>query len=224
MKSTAKAAWVEEIQDRDEQRKLKRQAILRTAAKAFNEVGFHETSLNNLAERLNVSKPTLYYYVKNKDDILFACNQFALEHLREALTAAQNRGETGLERLRLFFSRYAEFVTDDFGICSVRSGDQALTPESKKKTRQTRLELDRAVRGMIEQGIRDGSIGPCDSRFATFALFGAFNWVAHWYKPDGALSPIEISDRLLAFLGQGLLPRKKRASSSASLKRSETSS
>ena len=59
--------------DRQKEREIKRDAVLRAAAQAFNENGFHKTSLDDVAERLNVTKPTIYYYVKNKDQILFEC-------------------------------------------------------------------------------------------------------------------------------------------------------
>src|SRR5688500_7135341 len=66
----APTRWGYEVQNKEEQSALKRLAILRTAAQLFNERGFYATSLNDLATLLNVTKPSLYYYVKSKDDIL----------------------------------------------------------------------------------------------------------------------------------------------------------
>ena len=51
--------------EREQQREAKRNAVLSTAAQMFNERGFHATSLDDIAARLQVSKPTLYYYVKD---------------------------------------------------------------------------------------------------------------------------------------------------------------
>ena len=81
--------WTEDIQGREEQRHLKREALLQTAARIFNQVGFHQTTLDDLAKALNVTKPTLYYYVKNKDDILFECQRLALERLQGILELTQ---------------------------------------------------------------------------------------------------------------------------------------
>ena len=63
---------------RAQQREAKRNAVLQTAARLFNERGYHATSLDDIAEQLHVSKPTLYYYVKSKDDILLECVRTAL--------------------------------------------------------------------------------------------------------------------------------------------------
>ena len=92
--------WGSDIQSRDEQRSLKRMAILRVAAQAFNKAGFQQTSLTDLAERLNVTKPTLYYYVKNKDDILISILNTAMEELRAVIRAEQVSQRNGLEKLR----------------------------------------------------------------------------------------------------------------------------
>lgn len=201
------ASWTKEIQGREEQRQLKGQALLRTAARLFNETGFHQTTLEMLAQRLGVTKPTLYYYIKNKDDILFECNRLALLQAQEALEMAQAQGTTGLEKLRVLVTRYAHIVTEDFGTCLILSGDQALTKENRQALRTFRSTVDHSVRAMLEEGMRDGSIAPCNPKMVTFALFGAFNWITHWYKDDGELKPEEIAEHFLTLFEQGLVPR-----------------
>ena len=64
----------------------------------------------------------------------------------------------------------------------------------------------RGLRKMIEEGITDGSIAPCNPKMVTFTLFGAFNWLAHWYKEDGELQPEAIADQLLSLFEVGLVP------------------
>jgi len=202
-----KIAWSSEIQNRDEQHRLKRMALLRTAARAFNESGFHQTSLNDLAKRLNVTKPTLYHYIKNKDEILFACQQMALERMQEMLDNVENSGKNGLEKLKLFMRHYAEVVVEDFGICMIMSGDQPLDDQSRGLISEQREVLDGAIRDLITQGIDDGSIAPCDPKLATFALFGAFNWIAHWYTDTGSYTPFEIADQFVEIFEHGLQTR-----------------
>src|ERR1700749_2472714 len=66
-------AWKDAGQSRDDQFAAKRAALIRKAARAFSARGFYNTSLDDIAEELGVTKPALYYYVKNKEEILFAC-------------------------------------------------------------------------------------------------------------------------------------------------------
>ena len=82
----------------DQLRALKREAVLRVAVRMFNERGFHATSLDEVAERLNISKPTLYYYVKNKDEILFECVNIGLRQLQDAIAQEHGRGASAFDK------------------------------------------------------------------------------------------------------------------------------
>lgn len=70
--------------DRDEQRRRKREAVLRVAASAFNRRGFANTSMDDVASVLGVSKPTLYQYFKSKQELLYACHQVEWTMARRA--------------------------------------------------------------------------------------------------------------------------------------------
>ena len=82
--SSTASPW-EPADKRAQQRELKRNAVLQTAAQLFNERGFHATSLDDIAERLNVSKPTVYYYVESKDQILLECVKIALDLMQAGI-------------------------------------------------------------------------------------------------------------------------------------------
>ena len=201
------ARWSTDVQGKEEQHRLKRQALLRTAARTFNEIGFHQTTLDDLAQKLGVSKPALYLYIKSKDDILFECSRVALEQAQEALAMAQTQGTTGLEKVRHFFKSYANIIVQDFGTCLILAGDEPLTQENRHVLRTARASIDLAVRQIIEEGIADGSIAPCNPKMVTFTLFGSFNWLAHWYQEEGEFQPEAIADQFLSLFESGLVPR-----------------
>ena len=68
--------------EKERERELKREAVLRTAARAFIDKGLHAAALDEVAARLHVTRPTLYDYFKNKDEILFECVRLGLQMLR----------------------------------------------------------------------------------------------------------------------------------------------
>src|SRR3546814_3371720 len=74
-----KSPWA--ARDRVAEREAKREAVLQTAARAFAENGYHRTSLEEIAARLGVSKPTIYYYAQNKDDLVAAIAARALDEI-----------------------------------------------------------------------------------------------------------------------------------------------
>jgi AcrR family transcriptional regulator len=102
--------------DRGAERKIKREAVLRVAGQLFVERGFHATSLDDIARLLNVTKPTLYYYVKNKDEILFECVRAGLEMLHDGMEKIRLAGGRPIDRLIAGIRSYVEIVTQDFGL------------------------------------------------------------------------------------------------------------
>ena len=194
--------------DRDQERAIKRDAVLRAAAQLFNEFGYHETSLAMVAERLQVTKPTLYYYIKNKEEILFECVRLGLELLRSAIADAAASGGTALDKLKAAMHEYAMIVTRDFCMCLIRVGEDPLAPTGRKKLRCLKAELDHEFRALIEQGIAEGSLAPCDPKLAAFTLAGALSWIGRWYDPKGPLSAEQVARDSTAVLMNGLTSRR----------------
>lgn len=203
-KERARFRWSEENLDRDVQFKLRREALLRTAARAFKELGYQNTSLDELARWLNVTKPTLYYYIKDKDEILFECQRLAFEYIGDALGDAQSKNLNGLQKLFRFLPRYAGLMTSDFGACLIRTGLRPLKKESREVLEKLARQLDATMRGMIEEGVSDGSIKPCNPKLAAFAIFGGYQGIARWFSEDGAFSLEEISEAFTSLYLYGL--------------------
>jgi AcrR family transcriptional regulator len=191
-------------QGRSEDRAVKRQALLSAAVRLFNERGFHATSLDDVAASVGVTKPVVYHYLGNKDQVLFECVRFGLAQLHAAAEAARAQPGNGLDRLKAFLRRYGEVVMDEFGRCVIRTGEEVLSAESRAQFRALKREIDAEMRGMIEQAVADGSAQVGDVRLTAFTLAGALNWSARWqHGPDTA----EIARDMVDILCAGLAPR-----------------
>jgi AcrR family transcriptional regulator len=191
-------------QDREENRRVKREAVLRAAGQLFVEHGFHATSLDDIAARLNVTKPTLYYYVKNKDEILFECVRTGLEKLHDAMERIRQAGGRPIDRLIAGIRSYVEIVTQDFGLCVIRIGEDPLPPAGRLKLRRMKGLIDREFRSVIKEAIDAGSLAENDPRLAAFAVAGMLSWIGRWYRPDGEYTPTQIADRFITILVHGL--------------------
>ena len=194
-------------QKRRRDRALKRDAVIRTAARAFDARGFHNTSLDDIAAALQVTKPTLYYYVRNKEELLFQCFLAGLEDLERVLAEALASHDSGRERLRRVLRGYAVAIASEFGWCMVRAADQDLGAELGAQIHARRAGIDQGIRRLIRAGIEDGSLGAIDPKMTAFAIAGALNWIAHWHRQDDALSPEAIAAQFIDFFERGLLPR-----------------
>lgn len=192
---------------RERQREAKRNAVLTTAARMFNERGFHATSLDDIAASLHVSKPTLYYYVKNKDEILLACVNKGLHMTLEGIEASRQAGGNVLDQLRACMQVYAEIVVQPFGMCLIRVGDEEVPEPSRSELRRMKSEIDLAFRHLVEQGVQEGSIAPCDPKIMAFVIAGALSWIGRWYQPEGRYSAEEVIAQCLAGVLNGVLKR-----------------
>ncbi|MDP2771372.1 MAG: TetR/AcrR family transcriptional regulator [Giesbergeria sp.] len=204
--SAAASPWAS-VPDRKQQREAKRHAVLQAAAQLFNERGFHATSLDDIAARLNVSKPTLYYYVKNKDEILLQCVRQGLEMTLEGIEASRQAGGNAVDQLRACMQAYADIVMQPFGMCLIRVGDEEVPEPSRSELRRMKSEIDLAFRRLVAQGVQEGSLQPCDPKMTAFVIAGALSWIGRWYQPGGEYTPEQIAEQCIATLCEGVLRR-----------------
>jgi len=194
--------------EREAERAGKREAVLRAAVRMFNARGFQATSLEDVASSLHITKPTIYHYLGNKEQVLLECVSRGLAELRIAGEAAHASPGGGLVRLRSFLREYARIIMDDFGRCVIRTGDELLSAEGAEHFRALKRRIDDTMRTLIREGIDDGSIAAGDERLLAFTLAGALNWPARWHDPAGPLGSPDIAAQMVDILTAGLAPRR----------------
>lgn len=193
--------------ERVREREVKREAVIRAAAHAFNRKGYHNTSLDDIAAALEVTKPTVYYYVQNKEQLLFECFVAGVEQIRAAFREVKQLEVPARERLNAVLRHYGAAVASEFGWCMVRAEEQDLSPAMSGHIKALKSEIDQGIRRLIRDGIQDGSIHPCDPKMTAFALAGALNWIAHWYRESQSMTGAQIADAFVTVFENGLRPR-----------------
>ena len=196
--------WAGAVAGPSEQHESKRSAILEHAARLFDERGYYETSLSDIAASLHVTKPTLYYYVKNKEDIVVQIIERAIAAVDACAERARAEGSNGLERLRLFVRRYVEMMNTESGRCLLSLRRIPVAASTRSRSAAGYRRIDAIGRDLIAQGIEDGSIRQCDVRLAAFALYGAMNWTPNWFHAGEALSADQAGDAIFAIFATGL--------------------
>jgi AcrR family transcriptional regulator len=194
--------------ERQHDREVKREAVIRAAAHAFNQKGYHNTSLDDIAAALEVTKPTVYYYVTNKEQLLFECFAAGIEQIRIGFREAKSLEASARERLNAVLRNYAKAMASEFGWCMVRVEDQDLSPAMSDHIKAMKHEIDQGIRRLIREGVQDGSIHPCDPKMTAFAVAGSLNWIAHWYKENQSMTPAQIADAFITIFENGLQPRR----------------
>jgi AcrR family transcriptional regulator len=178
--------------------------ILKSAAKAFRRRGYHGASVENIAAALRMKKGNLYYYFKNKEEILFACHQYSLDCLMQLLDEAEQSGAPPAQKLRAIIVASVHTILDELHGTALILELGALSSAHLRAVITRRDRFDRGIRHVIEEGIADGSFSPADVKLRTFALLGAVNWIPRWFNPAGPATSTEIADRFADYLLAGL--------------------
>jgi len=165
-----------------------RERILKAAAACFNEKGYSGTSLKDVAKRLGLTDAALYYYVRNKEELVYQCYLRAAELGAEAMQRAQTEGDTGLDQASLYVRYHVELLVGPRGPVAIMSEVPSLKPAHRDDVLRTSRRHSSEFERIIEAGIADGSIEPCDVRMTGNAIMGAINWIPKWYHGDAAMA------------------------------------
>jgi TetR/AcrR family transcriptional regulator len=203
--------WANAVPSRAEQTEHKRKAIIREAARVFNRRGSHGTTLDDVAERLSVTKTALYRYVDNKNDLLCACHEEAMEIANEHLEHGERTGKTGLEKIQIAMTGYLRSMISDLGVPVLLLEENALEKESALRIVELRDKFEARLRTLVKMGIDDGSIVAVDPKLAVFMLLGAVHWVTKWYSAAGAWSADDVSAALIELATRGFAAKPSRS-------------
>jgi AcrR family transcriptional regulator len=186
----------------------KRVEILKSAALAFRRQGYHGTSVDDIAQALRMTKGSLYYYFKNKEEILYVCHDYTLDLLLVRLKEIQASSKSPADKLRTVVITFVDLITEEMhGTAAVTLELEVLSAPLRRKLIAKRNRFDHAVRRIIREGIDQGVFRPVDPKFTTFAIMGAVNWIPRWFDPQGRSDPADIGAAFAEYLVDGLMRR-----------------
>lgn len=179
--------------------------ILKSAVAAFRRRGYYGASVDEIASALHMTKGNLYYYFKDKEEILFACHEFALDLLLKMLKKVEDSSHPPQEKLRRVIVYFVHMMIDELRGTALTMDVQALSTSRRKKVIAKRDRFDRGIRLIITDGIHTGVFRNTDAKLATFAILGSVNWIPYWFNPHGEANSVEIGEEFAEHLISGLL-------------------
>jgi AcrR family transcriptional regulator len=203
-------------QDRRERRREEeRLRILQAAERVYRARGFAAAGMREIAAEADLSAANLYHYFRSKEELLFFCQDRALDRLLVALEVARTKRGPVTDRLREFAVTHVLCLIEDAEGSAAHFEIHALSPKLRARISAKRGEYKDGVRELISLGIRRGELRSCDATLAMRGFSGALNWAAHWYRPDGPYSAREVAEQLADYAVAGLTGRVPRAVHSA---------
>jgi len=173
-------------------RELVSNELLEHAARLFTERGFAGTSLQDIADSMGVSRPTIYTYVRNKDELLAALVHDVLDPTVRILTEVAARTDlTEDERLAEALRRMAvQNCQNTSRFRLLDRNEPHLPPELAAQHREARRTVLGLLVELIEDAVTAGRIRPLPARTVALSWLGMTNWIAWWYRP-GVDAPAE---------------------------------
>jgi AcrR family transcriptional regulator len=167
---------------------FQRDRILRAAAACFNQKGYSGTSLKDVARQLGLTDAALYYYVRNKEELVYQCYLRAADLGRRAMERARESGGNGFEQAFLYIRNHVEIMVGDAGPVAIMSEVPSLKPAHRNEILAISRRHSLAFEEILSNGVQDGSIANCDVRMTGNAVMGAINWIPKWFHGDPAVA------------------------------------
>ena len=171
----------------------KRRRILEEASHFFFANGYEATTLDSVAEQLNVTKPFIYSYYKNKGELLYeVCQtgiQLSLTALEDSLAVEGN----ATEQLKTVVERVARIIIENQRYVTVYLREEkSLLPEDARRIRDLRHTFDSKLAALLEKGKRTGEFDVADPSRTAIWVSGLLSWIALWYHDGGRWSATEV--------------------------------
>ena len=184
---------------------LQRDRMLKAAAHCFNQKGYSGTSLKDVAARLGLTDPALYYYVRNKEELVYLCYLRAAEVGRDAMQAAIAEGGSGFEKVARYLRNHVDIMVGERGPIAIMSEVPSLRADHREEVLELSRKHSAMFEALLEEGIADGSIDDCDVRMTGNAIMGAINWIPKWFHGDKAVA-VQVIEEIPEILSKGLRP------------------
>ena len=182
----------------------RRDEILRGAAAVLRRGRDGTLRMAQVAEHVGLVKGNIYYYFKDRQELIFNCHLRCTEMSLAALEEIAPRRASAEERLRALLRRHIEIIiASDYGGALLADIGE-LTSAQRRRHVALRDRFEAGVRRLIEEGIAKKEFRPTNVPLAGFAILGSVNWMPKWHRPDGPLPPGEVADGFVDFFIRGL--------------------
>lgn len=179
----------------------KKEEILRSAAAVFAEKGYHGTTMEEVAARLLMTKGSMYYYFKNKDDLLYHCHKMIMNLSINTMKEIIDSPLTTVEKLEKAIKSHINIATSEKSMFMVmHKPSQHFTDDYLSDILESRSAYAQYFDAIIFEGIQNKEFQQVDVKMVRMIILGALNWTQEWYDPKGEKTAEEISEAFANYL------------------------
>ncbi|MGH2783828.1 MAG: TetR/AcrR family transcriptional regulator [Actinomycetota bacterium] len=178
------------------------QAVIDAAARLFQRKGYQNTTIDDLAEEVGISKPTVYQYVKSKGWLLETIFETVLTRLEADQDRITSEIDDPADQLRETIRYYINAVADLQPYFHIFFGEENELPKrTQKRFREWSGRMTDKITVIVRECARRKEIrADIDPRIASFLVIGMLASVYRWYDAKGPLGTEEIAAQASAIL------------------------
>ncbi|MEY3517188.1 MAG: hypothetical protein RLZ89_48 [Pseudomonadota bacterium] len=184
---------------------LKRERIVAAAVDLFYRQGYGKTTLEQVANELQVTKPFIYAHFASKNDLLVEICSRAIQLAHESLNRAMAQDASATERLETVVRDFLTAVLTHQPHAMIYSREEKeLEQKDREAINQLRRDFDRRLVELINLGIASHEFHADDVHLTALAIGGIVGWAPVWFRANGRLSLEEVT-RYLASLALAMV-------------------
>lgn len=173
----------------------KKEDILRSASLVIARNGYQNATMEDIAAELLMTKGALYYYFKNKEELLYSCHDLILSAAMEKMEAIYSEELSSMDKMRKAIKMHLDIAIREKEVFNlIVKPEQLFSGENIEGIIQKRDQYAGIFDRIIAQGVKRGEFTVSDKKMARMIILGATNWVQVWYSPGGKLSKEKIED------------------------------
>jgi len=181
----------------------KRLAVAHAAAELIFQQGYNETSISQIAKKAGIGKSTVYDYFSTKDEIILFLLDEPLGEVRSRAEGIEAETGTPAERLSRILEMHLDVLLRDKAFIFKLSFEfQRLPLDVQARHETKRQAYQDLLRGLIQEGINDGSFRPVDPDISVKILLSTLSSVIGTARPTG--TPLEMLKEGLDVIFKGL--------------------
>lgn len=183
----------------------KKREILEAASRVFRRRGLQSTGMRDIAAEMEMAVGNLYYYFKDKEELLAFIQETTLEGLLTLAAQVRKSRLPADARLRLLIEGHVVLLNEEIPGSLAHLEIEALREPWRRKIQDQRDEYERTFREILEEGMAAGTFRQADPKVIALAILGAVNWTVKWFRPDGGKTAREIGRECAELLVRGVV-------------------
>ena len=184
----------------------RRTEIVNAAALIIHRRGYDATSMNEIADAVNLTKAGLYYYTRGKQDLLYMIIKWAMDLVETDILTPCREIKNAEERIRAIIRNHLKVMMVDGGAVTILTVEVDKLPMERRSeiNQRHRIYLDLVKNTLAE--LKDlGRLRPADPMIAALNMFATFFGVPRWYQQKGHLNQDDVSEEINTYILGALL-------------------